>query len=73
MVNWILFILGVFVGIVFTCARFASRLIGNLNIDRSDPSEAPYLFCELKKPIDSFARKKYVLMQVTNRNYISHE
>ena len=60
------FIFGMVATLVLLCIR-----AGTLRIDRSDPTEAPYLFLELDKPVESFMTKKYVLFSVCKKNYIS--
>lgn len=44
---------------------------GKLRIDRSDPSENPYLFLEATISVSDISRKKYVIFQVSNENFIS--
>lgn len=44
---------------------------GKLRIDRSDPSENPYLFLEATISVGEISRKKYVVFQVSNENFIS--
>lgn len=44
---------------------------GKLRIDRSDPSENPYLFLEASMSVGEISRKKYVIFQVSNENFIS--
>lgn len=44
---------------------------GKLRIDRSDPSENPYLFLEATISVNNISRKKCVIFQVSNENFIS--
>lgn len=44
---------------------------GKLRIDRSDPSENPYLFLEATMSVSDISHKKYVIFQVSNENFIS--
>ena len=71
--------IGIIIGIVMTsiffCSLFFKKLVGNLNVDRSDPSEQPYLFLEIYKRVGvaNVINKKYVIMKVKHENYISHD
>lgn len=67
----LLVLIGVAVGssaVLIWCKRTS---IGTIRIDQSDPTEPPYLFLELKKPVETFVHKKYVLCRVSNKNFIS--
>ena len=44
---------------------------GKLRIDRSDPSENPYLFLEATISVSDISHKKCVILQVSNENFIS--
>lgn len=70
-VLWI--IVGVIIGILLATFIFAKLYIGIMVVDRSDPTEPPYLFTELKYPIQVFQKQPYVLLKLENRNYVSHE
>lgn len=66
----LLVLLGIVIGsssVLIWCKR---TTIGTIRIDQSDPTEPPYLFLELKKPVETFVHKKYVLCRVSNKNYI---
>lgn len=46
---------------------------GTLRVDRSDPTDEPYLFLEgIKSPYE-IAQKRFVIFDVKRENYISHE
>jgi hypothetical protein len=47
--------------------------VGTLRIDRSDPSEPPYIFLELAKGVGDISTKKNVILRVRNENYISQK
>lgn len=71
------FSLGVLAGILIagfsawtTLRRFR---VGTLRIDRSDPSDQPYMFLELARNVGDITGKKYVILNVSTKNYISHE
>lgn len=68
-----MFILGVLIGSIITQIVLRSISIGNLNIDRSDPYESPYMFLELHKDVRYLLRKKYVTLTVTKENYLSQK
>lgn len=66
-------IVGVIIGVAAAAFIFRKRPIGNLNIDRSDPTEQPYIFLELYKNVGDFCSKKYVTLRVSNKNYLSQK
>lgn len=51
------------------------RPIGNLRVDRSDPSDSPYLFLELDPGTDvnRIIRSKYVTFRVKLEDFIPHK
>jgi hypothetical protein len=68
----VLFVLiGVILGMILTLIYFASRSIGTIIIDQSDPMDEPYLFLDLDKPIESFMKQKHALIRIRKRNFIS--
>lgn len=67
----IIFILGVLVGFFGYFFLQRKEIKGKLRIDRSDPIDKPYLFLELSSSVEDVSRKKYVLFQVSNENFIS--
>lgn len=68
-------IIGLTLGIVLNSICFyiyvRRQKAGKLRIDRSDPSENPYLFLEATISVGEISRKKYVVFQVSNENFIS--
>ena len=48
--------------------------IGNLRVDQSDPSDAPYLFLELDAGtnVNTIIRSKYVTLRVKVEDFIPH-
>jgi hypothetical protein len=72
---WILLALigGILAGIVATIAFFYAAAIGSLRVDRSDPSDPPYLFLEVEKNPDALEHGKLVVLRVKRENLISHE
>lgn len=60
------FVFGMVATLILLCVS-----AGTLRVDHSDPTEAPYLFLELDKPVESIVSKKMVLFKVTKKNFIS--
>ena len=71
MMEVLLVLLGFVGGMVFFLIYLAARSIGTLRVDQSDPTEQPYLFLELDKPVESVINEKYVLFRVNKKNFIS--
>ena len=73
MLDVLLFLLGFMVGIVSFLVYLIVRSVGTLRVDQSDPTEQPYLFLELDKPVEIVTNKKYVLFRVIKKNFISQD
>ena len=73
MLEVLLFLLGFMVGIVSFLIYLIVRSVGTLRVDQSDPTEQPYLFLELDKPVETVINKKYVIFRVSQKNFISQE
>ena len=73
MLEVLLFLLGFMVGIVSFLIYLMVRSVGTLRVDQSDPTEQPYLFLELDKPVETVTNKKYVLFRVIKKNFISQD
>lgn len=73
MMEILLVLLGFVGGMVFFLICLAARSIGTLRIDQSDPTEPPYLFLDLDKPVESIIKEKYVLFRVNKKNFISQD
>ena len=73
MLEVLLFLLGFVGGMTVFLICLATRSIGTLRVDQSDPTEQPYLFLELDKPVESVINKKYVLFRVIKKNFISQD
>lgn len=69
----IAFLLGVLIGIIIYAIAVKTASVGTLRIDQSDPEDSPYLFLELNKNVGIITSKKYVIMKVERKNYISHD
>ena len=73
MTEVLLVLLGFVGGMVFFLICLTTRSIGTLRIDQSDPTEPPYLFLDLDKPVESILKEKYVLFRVSKKNFISQD
>lgn len=70
LIGWIV---GAVVSGLLTSYFFRRLRIGSLRIDRSDPSEPPYIFLELSKDVGDLSNKAYAIVKVETKNYISHD
>lgn len=72
---WIIvaFLGGISIGLFIGKVRTDNNVIGNLRIDRSDPTEEPYLFLELFNGVHTFSDRKTVHLKVRAENYVSHK
>ena len=70
---FVIFGIGILVGIVCTTVATRTKSVGFLRVDMSDPDDGPYLFLELSKDIGEIYRKKYVMFKVSLKNFIPHE
>ena len=73
MMEVLLVLLGFIGGMVFFLICLTARSIGTLRVDQSDPTEPPYLFLELDKPVENIIKEKYVLFRVNKKNFISQD
>ena len=73
MMEVLLVLLGFVGGMVFFLICLAARSIGTLRVDQSDPTEQPYLFLELDKPVENVVNEKYVLFRVSKKNFIDSQ
>ena len=62
-------LLGAGVGLVL----YKKLYTGVLHIDRSDPTDAPYIFLELQKNLPSLHSHKFVILKVNEENFIPRE
>lgn len=65
--------LGIFIGMERMRKAIEESSVGHLRIDRSEPDEAPKTFFEVTKGVtlDDIANKKFVILKVINKSYIS--
>jgi hypothetical protein len=67
-------IIGIIIGVIFGRQVFRKDVVGSLRVDQSDPDSGPYLFLELSnKGASAIYKKKYVVLKVNLKDYISHE
>ena len=64
---------GIGIGLLIANRMYRVNRVGTLRIDRSDPTEPPYIFLELEKGVGDISSKKNVILKVSNENYISHK
>jgi hypothetical protein len=70
---FVIFGIGILVGIVCTTVATRTKSVGSLRVDTSDSDDGPYLFLELSKDIREIYRKKYVTFKVSLKNFIPHK
>ena len=68
----IILAIGIVVGSIITRIIIKLLDIGTLRIDTSDP-DGPFMFLELSKDVNAVASKKYVVLKVNLKNYISQK
>ena len=68
-------VVGIIIGLVVGALIFKrSRIpIGELRIDRSDPTSEPFLFLELDTDVRTISGMKTVTFDVCNKNFLPHE
>lgn len=69
----ILILTGVVVGLTISAIINKTRSVGTLRIDKSDPTDAPYMFLEIKRGVGDISRKKSVTLEVKREDFIPHE
>jgi hypothetical protein len=67
---FVIFGIGILVGIVCTTVATRTKSVGSLRVDTSDPEDGPYIFLELSKRIGDISSKKYVVLKVKLENFI---
>ncbi len=65
----------IIIGLVVGTLIFRRRYIpvGDLRIDRSDPTSEPFLFLELGTDVRTISGMKTVTLSVRNENFLPHE
>ena len=64
---------GFVIGCLATALIFRAFKVGTLRIDTSDPDDVPYMFLELSKGLRAIMHKKYVILKVNTKNFISQK
>jgi hypothetical protein len=66
-------VIGIFIGTDRMRKAIQARTLGRLRIDHSEPDEPTRMFTELKGVTpDMIAQDKFVIFEVINESYISH-
>ena len=66
-------LVGIFIGMERMRKAIEARSMGRLRIDHSEPDEPARMFTELKGVTpDMIAQDKFVIFEVVNESYISH-
>ena len=79
MENFLLIVLGIFIGLMIALAiklikTKPIQTMGNLRIDNSDPMDGPYLFLELaSENLGQIYASEHVTLKVVKENYISQK
>ena len=63
----------IIIGIAIGRLTHRERPLGDLRVDRSDPSCEPYLFLELGTDVRNIMNKKHVTFRVKVKNFLPHE
>lgn len=64
---------GILIGLLIGLVLSYRRPLGNLRVDRSDPTSEPYLFLELDTDVRTIMRKRRVMFKVRVENFLPHE
>ena len=65
--------IGCLIGYIATALIFRAFKVGTLRVDTSDPDDGPYMFLELSKDIRTVMSKKYIVLKVNTKNFISQK
>lgn len=71
---WIGFAIGS--ALVIFLKRYVSdskKAVGSLRVDQSDPTEPPYIFLELSKPLDKILPQKSIVLRIVVKNYLTRK
>lgn len=70
--DFLIFVVGIGLGIIFSIIVSLHESVGTIRVDNSD-SDGPYLFLELNRGVSDVYRKKFVVLRVNVKDYISHK
>lgn len=65
--------IGCLIGCIATAIIFRAFKVGTLRVDTSDPDDGPYMFLELSKDVRTVMSKKYIVLKVNTKNFISQK
>lgn len=65
--------IGIVIGVLLGIVLSRRRSLGNLRVDRSDPTSEPLLFLELGTDVRTIMRKKQVVFKVRVKDFLPHE
>lgn len=66
-------VIGFIIGFIIGRVLPRERPLGDLRVDRSDPTCEPYLFLELGTDVHNIMNKKHVTFRVKVKNFLPHE
>lgn len=65
--------IGIVIGVLLGIVLSRRRSLGNLRVDRSDPTSEPLLFLKLGTDVRTIMRKKQVVFKVRVEDFLPHE
>ena len=65
--------IGIVIGVLLGIVLSRRRSLGNLRVDRSDPTSEPRLFLERGTDVRTIMRKKQVVFKVRVEDFLPHE
>ena len=65
--------IGIVIGVLLGIVLSRRRPLGNLRVDRSDPTSEPLLFLELGTDVRNIMSKRHVTFRVKVENFLPHE
>lgn len=66
-------IIGVIVGLLLGRRLFRTHIVGDLRIDRSDPTSEPFLFLEIGTDVNTLSTMREATFKVLNKNFLPHK
>ena len=66
-------LIGQLSGYFFCCFKMASKNVGKLRVDRSEPDEPPALFLELNTNPENIMNEPYVVLGVEKKDFLPHD